>query len=598
MSSPPPRSAKNHVEIGLKYARDVIAGKIVACQYVIQACKRQLDDLDARDAKGILRDFYVWDEDKAGRICRFIERLPHIKGPKASKGELIDLEPWQCFILTTVFGWRRIDTGGRRFRRAYTEVPRGNAKSTLSSAVGLYCMGSDGEEGADVYSAATTRDQAKIVWGDAYSMLKKRPDFAAKTGMVPNKHVILHPLSNSKFESLSREAGTMDGKNIHLAIIDELHAHAKRDVYDVIETATAKRFSSLIWVITTAGSDTSGICYEVRGYVLRVLSGVVPDDSQFGIVYTLDENDDWTEPANWVKANPNWGVSVMPDVFAQLAKKAMQVTSAQNNFKTKHLDLWVNADVQWMDMRAWDRCADPELDESDFTNEVCVASLDLATKTDIAAEGKLFTRYKTKWQPKACTEHDKPGHWGCKMCYPPDGEVEPHFYFFLDSFLPEAAVEDGRNASYSGWAKEGWLIVTPGDVLDFSVLKAHIVRDLETYNVREFPYDPWQSTQLAQELQDQHGASVIEVRATTMNFSAPMKELEALVLAQRFHHNGNPVLRWMVSNVVCHTDAKDNIYPRKEQPQNKIDGVVAAIMALSRATLLDDPYANRGFRQL
>lgn len=587
-----------HVLKALAYARGVDDGSIDACEYVKQACRRQLRDLaDRKD--GLLRGLYRFDEARAGRVCRYIERLPHVKGPKAKAGELIRLEGWQCFILTTVFGWRRDDTGGRRFRRAYTEVPRGNAKSTLSSGVGLYGTTSDEEEGPEVYSAATTRDQARIVWGDAQAMMRKRPDFASKLGVVINQHDLRCPRNNGRFLALSRESSNMDGLNVHIAVIDELHAHKDRGVYDVIETGCAKRFSSLIWIITTAGSDTAGICYEVRSYVLKVLSGAVEDDTQFGIIYTIDEDDDWTDPAVWKKANPNWGVSVMPDAFAALAAKAMQVTSAQNNFKTKHLNLWVNADVAWMDMRAWDRCTDLDMKLEDFKTDPLYEGNDLATKTDIASRARLFKRWLPKYT-KGCEEHDRPGYWSCSSCYPPRApELEAHYFLFTTNYLPEAAIHDGRNSQYEGWAQEGWLVETPGEVLDFGVLKSDIIEDLNTFIVREVIYDPWQAAQLAQELADQHGAPMVEMRATVLSYSAPMKEVEALTLECRLHHDGSPVMRWMVSNVVAHLDAKDNIYPRKERPENKIDGVVALIMALGRAMLDDDPYANgQGFKTL
>ncbi len=587
-----------HVLLALEYAREVVSGKRNVCEYVKLACQRQLNDLEGRDSSGVLRKLYIFDEERAGRVCRFIERLPHVKGPKAKNHELIKLEGWQCFALTTTFGWRRTDTGGRRFRRVYIEVPRGNAKSTLSSGVGLYGLAADEEEGPEVYSAATTRDQAKIVHGDAQAMLRKRPDFASKLQLVVNQHDIRCPRNHGKFEALTREHGTMDGKNVHVAIIDELHAHKDRGVYDVIETASAKRYSSLIWVITTAGSDTAGICYEVRSYVTRVLNGAVQDDSQFGIIYTIDDDDDWTDPANWEKANPNWGVSVMPDVFASLASKATQVASAQNNFKTKHLNLWVNADVAWMDMRSWDRCADLDMRLEQFKADPMYEGLDLATKTDIASRARLFKRYLPKHRP-GCPEHDGPGRFDCARCYPPEGEREAHYYLFIANYLPEAAIHDGRNSQYSGWALEGWLTETPGDVIDFGMIKSDIIQDLDTHVMREVVYDPWQATQLAQELQDQHGAPMVEMRATVLTYSAPMKELEALVLQRRLHHDGSPVMRWMISNVVAHLDAKDNIYPRKERPENKIDGVVATIMALGRAMLDDDPYATgQGFKTL
>lgn len=265
--------------------------------------------------------------------------------------------------------------------------------------------------------------------------------------------------------------------------------------------------------------------------------------------------DDWTDESSWRKANPNWGVSVQPDVVAQLAAKAMQMPAAQANFKTKHLDVWVNADQAWMDMRAWDRCADESLTLEQFAGETCYVGLDLASKTDIAARVAIF--------PKQV-----------------DGQT--HYYLFCRYFLPEQAVEDGRNSQYRGWVVQNLVTVTPGDVLDFQAVEDDVMALSSSHQVAEVDYDPWQATQLAQRLQA-NGATTVEFRNTVGNFSAPMKELDALARSGRLHHNGDPVLTWMVSNVVCHTDAKENIYPRKERPENKIDGVIAAITALGRA---------------
>ena len=584
-----------HVDKATAYARAVVSGEVPACKWVRLACQRQLNDLERFAGHPV----YEWSPQHANHIAGFIERLPHVKGPKANAQEFIHLEGWQCFLLTTVFGWRRKDTGGRRFRRAYIEVPRGNAKSTLSSGVALYALALDGEQGAEVYSAATTRDQARITYGDAFDMLRKRPEFAAKMGFsLPKTKLtsspILHRDSFSKFVPLSRESSNLDGLNPHVVVIDELHAHKTRDVYDVIETATAKRNSSLLWCITTAGTDTSGICYEVRGFACKVLSGVNQDESQFGIIYSVDEDDDWTDPAVWRKANPNWGISVQAEVFEQLAAKAMAQVSAQNNFKTKHLCQWTNAAVQWMDMRAWERAAEPDLDAEDFRDDPLYVGMDLATKTDIASKARVFIRWRPIWRP-GCESHEAAGEFECPTCYPEDAEQEAHYYLFCQHFLPESAIQDGRNSQYQGWQIEGWLTQTPGDVLDFSAVRDSVVEDLEAYNLRQCAYDPWQSAQLAQEL-EARGVRMVEIRATVQNFSAPMKEFEALVLSRRLHHNADPVMRWMVSNVVCFRDAKENIYPRKEQINNKIDGVVASIMALSRALTEPVPSASVGIR--
>ena len=545
---------QTYISTARHYAEAVVAGEIPTCKWVTLACQRQLDDLVRFRAKTSPFRFNPKLVDKNGRtfypadnLCAFIERLPHVKGPLA--GEPIKLEPWQTFILTTVFGWIKPD-GKRRFRRSYIEVPRGNAKSTLSSAVALYMLTADREGGAEVYSLATTRDQARIVFGDAQTMARKSPGFRTRFGVEVGAHNMHVLATGSKFEALSAEGSTLDGLNIHFGCVDELHAHKTRTVYDVVETGTGKRDNSLLWVITTAGSNRSGICYEMRTFVNRLLEGLFDDDSQFGIIYGLDDNDDWTSEAALIKANPNWNVSVRPEVLLPLQAKAMQMPSAANNFKTKHLNEWVNADTAWMDMRAWDACADETLSEDDFVGEPCYIGLDLASKVDIAAKAKVFQR-------------------------------EGKFYVFMTHYLPDSAVDDGRNSQYSGWARQGLLTVTPGNVTDFDQIEAELVADASRFEVREVPFDPFQATQLSSHLIAQ-GLPMVEMRPTVLNFSEPMKQLEALVLQRRLVHDGDPILAWMISNVVCHRDAKDNIYPRKEREENKIDGVVALIMALGR----------------
>jgi phage terminase large subunit-like protein len=545
-------STEDHVTKANTYIDGVLSGKIDACKWVKRACERQRNDLAKQGTPGFP---YRFDATKAGRICRFIEQLPHIKGPLA--GKCLVLEPWQCFVLTTAFGW--LNDGGqfdgkRRYRRAYIEVPRGNGKSALSSGVALYCLTADGESGAEVYSAATTRDQARIVFRDAQNMARRSTKLMGTLGVEVLAEAITVLPKASVFKALSAEGHTLDGLNIHLAVVDELHAHKTRDVYDVLETGAGKRDQSLIWAITTAGFNRAGICYEQRTYLTKLLDGVAADESYFGCIWTLDDTDDWTQESSWIKANPNWGVSVMPNVVAQLAAKAMQMPAATNNFLTKHCNKWVNADTAWMDMRAWDRCADPSLDLADFDGQPCTIGLDLATKTDIAAKIRLFER---------------------------EIDGTRHYYVFGQYYLPEVAASDGRNSQYAGWEIEGRLTTTAGDVLDFEAVEDDLIEDSRRFQVREIAYDPWQATQLAQRLQQQ-GASVIEYRNTVANFSAPMKEVDALVRSGRLHHDGDPVLGWMVSNVICHVDAKDNIYPRKERHENKIDGLVALIMALGR----------------
>ena len=552
-------SERDYPLIAAQYCDGVLNGEIPACEFVWQACDRQVKDLEKAD----LGQFdWQWNPElidiegisyyPAERICKFIELLPHIKGEWA--GRPITLEPWQIFILTTVFGWVD-DNGHRRFRTVYTEIPRKNTKSTMTSGVGLYLLAADNEPGAEVYSAATTRDQAKIVWNDAKRMASRSAGLQQRFGVTAAAHAIYVEDTASTFKALSRDqGGNLDGLNVHGGLIDELHAHKTRDVFDVIETGTGARRQSLLWNITTAGFNRAGICYEQRSYTIKILNRSAVDESYFGIIFTIDKDDDWTSEESWIKANPNWGISVKPDDIRRKARKAMEMQSATNNFLTKHLNVWVNAATAWMDMIAWERQGENTLALENFSDCDCHLSVDLSTKIDIACWNITFRRK--------------------------ENGVD-HYYGFTFNYLPEDAAHDGRNSQYSGWERTGKLIVTPGNVTDIARIEADILDFFRRYRVMSVAYDEWQAQYLANRLLEE-GVPMVNYRHTVANMSEPMKEWEALVLQGRYHHNGCPVMTWMVSNVVAHLDAKDNIYPRKEFPENKIDGPICQIMSIGR----------------
>jgi phage terminase large subunit-like protein len=542
---------RDYVCIARRYAQDVVSGKIAACKWTILACRRQLDDLE----KARSREWpYKFDREKASRICRFIEKLPHIKGEWAKQGGRIRLEPWQVFILTAVFGWVHRQSGMRRFRIVYIEVPRKNGKSTFSAGVGIYCACADGEQGAEVYSAATTRDQAKIVWNDAHHMVERSPGLKAHFGVTTSAFAISQVQTASRFQALSAEGNSLDGLNIHCAIVDELHAHRTRKVYDVLETATGARTQPLIWNITTAGSDRSGICYEQRTYLTKILEGTAPDDTYFGIIYSLDEDDDWTDAAVWAKANPNYGVSVFPDDLERLCQKARQMTSAQANFQTKRLSVWINADQALFNMEAWSRCADRSLKEDDFRDESCWIGIDLAPRHDFCSMVKLFKR----------------------------GD---DYYCFAKHYLSDDEIEESPNAQFMGWRREGWITTNPGNVNDYGLLEDELREAAKNFQICEVPYDDYSAHQFCTRMQEE-GFPMVNYGATVKNFNEPTKLLEALIKAGRIHHNGDPVLAWMMSNVIGHFDRKDNVFPVKDEHQrgnNMTDGAIALIMALARA---------------
>lgn len=540
----PSLSKPNYFEISCRYARGVLSGRIPACSLVKKACERQLDDLDRYgDGKR-----FIYDAEAGDRICWFIEHLTHVKGELA--GQEIKLEPWQVFILHTTFSWKTTE-GIRRFRRGYIEVPRGNGKSSLSSGVALFCLCGDREPGAEVYSFATTRDQAKIVFGDAKEMARQNSKLKRAFDLQVLATSLYVPKTNSYFQAKSAEGSTLDGLNTHLAVIDELHAHKTRAVYDVVETSLGKRRNSLMWVITTAGFDTAGICYEVRSFVKQILNKEAQDESQFGIIYGLDEGDDWTSEEALQKANPNWGVSVRPEIITSLQAKAIARPSAANNFKTKHLDVWCSAASSWMDMPAWNLCR-RSIALSDFEGFDCYMGLDLGAKNDLTAKVLVF---------------------------PVEENGRLNYYVFGTYYAPRAALLKSGNSQYDGWETLGYLKVTEGAVTDFNQIEADILEDCSRFRVKSVAYDPWQATQLATRLSD-NDVPMVEYRNTVQNMSDPMKWLEALVQDKRLIHEGDPALTWMMGNVVAKRDFKDNVFPRKEVYENKIDGAVALIMAL------------------
>lgn len=549
---PPPGSFSARA---VQYAGDVLSGEIPACKFVKAAARRHLDDLAGGTP-------FHYDTEEAERVCNFAELMPHTKGKWARKKEKIRLEAWQVFVLCCIFGWKQAD-GNRRFRTVYLEVARKNAKSTLLAVIALYLLACDGEEGAEVYSAATTRDQARIVFAAARRMATLEPEFCNRFGVKIWKDSVAVEGTDSSLKALSAEANTLDGLNPHGCIVDELHAHRTRDVWDVMETATGARSQPLLAAITTAGSNRAGICYEIRGYLIQVLNTTlhrheglgykveghaVADDTFFGLIYTLDDGDSWQDETVWIKSNPNLEVSVYADDIRRAVMKASRIASAQPNVLTKRMNVWVNADAAWMNMLAWDRQGS-DLDIDDYRGWPCTFGIDLASKLDIASLAILFSQA---------------------------GE----YRLFTKHWLPEDTIADSDNSQYGGWEQNGHITATDGNVLDHDTIQAEIERLESIFKPTAVGYDPGFDRVIPQNLQNK-GLPMAEVKPTALNFSEPMKNLEAHVISGKLKHDNNPAMTWMVSNVVCHRDKKDLIFPNKERADNKIDGAVAAFIALN-----------------
>lgn len=547
------------------YAERVVNLEIPNRKTVVQACQRYLDDLENAELG------YFYDPHKASRACDFIERLVHTRGRWAAKAERIKLEPWQKFIVCQIFGWVN-KAGMRRFRYVYIEVPRKNGKSLLASAIALYMLVADGEHGAEVYCGATTEKQALEVFIPAKQICKRLPALVEHFGIEVNAKSLAVVDTGGKFQPIIGTPG--DGSSPSCWIVDEYHEHANSDQYDTADTGMGARDQPILFVITTAGKDTAGPCFAKHREIESVLAKSHKDERTFGIIYGIDEGDDWTNPEMLKKANPNYGVSVSEEYLLDKLARATRSAADQNATLIKHFNAWVSAKAAWLNMTKWHKCLDPEMDKRDFTNDQMVISLDLASKIDIAAKICLFTRGTTD---------------------------DRHYYVFGDYYIPDDLMEDPPHHAYYEWVRDGWLTPTEGAEIDFQTIEDAVKDDMDKYTVREITYDPWRASQLAQNL-SKEGAVTVEFRQLVQTMSPAMKELEAAIESGRFHHDGNPVLTWMAGNVVAKLDAKDNIYPRKEFPQNKIDGIVATIMAIGRAMydleIETSVYDTRGVRQL
>lgn len=553
----------------LQYAHDVAMQDEPAGELAQLACQRHIRDMYRweREEEGFP---YTLDLYQAERMLAAVQMFRHVKGPLA--GKRLRLERWQKFAIGSLFMWVHRETGARRFRVAFFGVPRGNGKSAISSALANAMLAIDGEGGAEVYAAAVSRDQARIVFDTAKQMVERDPEFRHRYGVEVTAHSIVQPGTASVFRPLSRDARSLDGLNVHCAVCDEIAQHRTREVWDVLMTATGKRTQPLMIAITTAGNNQATIGYELWKHTERVLRRQVEDESLFGIIYAADEGDDWTKPDTWQKANPNWNVSVMPDAIESMAKRAQTIASQQAAFMQKHLNVWSGAATQWLNMLDWRKCHDESINWRTFTSNGCVVGLDMATKLDLTALVAVF---------------------------PQDFGGVVHYFIRSWAFLPAQAAVQSPVAHIQTWAEQGWLTITDGVTTDYDAVEKVIVDLHKETPVRDLAFDPWQSLALCKKLETKYEIPVIELRPTVQNFSPAMREIEGLVAEGRIHHDGNPVLEWCLGNVEVHEDRKGNIFPRKAAPDDescKIDLAVAFITAISRnmaleAAGLSDPTA-------
>lgn len=556
-------------DIATQYARDVVEGRILACKWVKLAGQRHLNDLARAEAgewpyvfNPELNDAQGRAYRPAERICRFAELMPHIKGDWAARSQRIELEAWQIFILAVIFGWVNRITFKRRFRVADLFVPRKNTKSTLASIIGNFMLAVDGEFGAEVYSGATSQDQAMEVFRPSLLMARATPEYLQRYGVTVNASNLSVAETNSKFEPVIGRPG--DGASPSCAIVDEYHEHKTPELYDTMQTGMGARSQPLMLVITTSGTDVSGPCYMHQVELQKILEGAIENDQRFGIIFTTDEGDDWTAEEALIKANPNYGISVDAEYLRLQQRDAVADPRKQNTFKTKHLNIWCAAASPWINLYNLQQCGDPSLTLLDFTGEECVIGLDLASKIDIASKVNVFKR---------------------------EIEGKDHYYAISKSYMPQAAVDKPENAHYQGWVNAGHLIATSGNMIDLELIQEDVFADAEKVVIREVAKDPWGGQQLGSNLANE-GIEIVDVPQQTRYLSEPMKSIAALIDAGRFHHDGNPAFVWMMSNVEVHEDRNENIFPRKQRSQNKIDAAIALIVAMSRAMVKDEQSAT------
>lgn len=502
-----------------------------------------------------LRQGCHFDQAAGDRVCRFLETFC-----RQSKGEWaaqpLTLIPWQRDALTRLYGWKRPD-GTRRYRTFYIEVPKKNGKSTLLSGLALYHLIADGEPGAEVYCCAYDLNQSRIIYDESLNMVKASPSLARILKPLPSAKRITHESSASKFQALSADVPSKDGFNASFVIFDELHRQKTRSLWDILIYAGSARRQPLLGSITTAGYDRQSICYEQHDYTNKVNAGLVEDTSHFGVIYGAQPEDRIDDPAVWRKANPSLGHTLKEDDFATEVKRALESQTELNNFLRLRLNLWTNADERFLRRDKWDECGTAAVEEKALEGRQCWAGLDLSSTIDISALVLIF------------------------------GDDTSGYDALCRFWIPEenAELRERRDrVPYLTWARQGLVTLTPGTSVDYSYIRAEIQALAKTYDLRKIHIDRWNATQIAGELREQDGIAVENFGQGFASMSAPTKELERIVLAGKLRHGSNPVLNWMADNAVSVSDAAGNLKIAKDKSSEKVDGIIALIMALAGAT--------------
>ncbi|WP_100159956.1 terminase large subunit [Proteus columbae] len=531
-----------------QYASDIKTGKIPACQRLKQAVERYYNDLN--------NPLYTFDNEVVERFIGFSRVCPHVKGHL--RGKPIELEPWQQFAFANLLGFKVTSTGRRKYRSAYIQVPRKNAKSTVAAILAnWFLVMENGQQ--DIYTAAVSRDQARIVFDDARQMcvlskpLKKR--------VAIQQHKVINPKRNSLLKPLAAKAATIEGTNPSLAIVDEYHLHPDNAVYSALELGMGARPEGILFAITTSGSNVISACKQHYDYCCQILAGEEQNESLFALIYELDDEKEIDDERLWIKANPNLNVSVDGDALYDTIQKARGIPSQWTEMLTKRFNIWCQGETPWMGEGAWLACK-MDYTEIDLKGLACYAGMDLSSTGDITS-----------------------------VCYtfPVDNEL----LLLTRHYIPEAQLQNPANknrAIYRQWVKSGWLRTTPGDCIDYDRIRDDVLRDSQQFNIKLTGFDTWNATHLRTQLQGA-GLDVEPFPQTYMKFSPVAKSAEVFVNRKIIRHNGDPVLAWAMANVVMETDANANIKPNKKKSANKIDPAIAFLMSFGTWQIEHEDFA-------
>jgi len=524
---------------------DVLAGKVVAGKWARLACERQKRDLDHDWTDPAWP--YVWDPAAVAAVCAFVERLPHVEGRWATP--TITLEPPQIFLLACLFGWRhKGDPSRRRFTMLYWEMGRKGAKSTLMAAIALYHMLEEGEVGPQVICGATTGDQARIVFTIAAKMVQRSPWLRAR-GLAAWKFSITS--ADGSMKAINAKASTQDGLNPSCIILDESHAQTF-ELHDVLKSAQGARANPLLLCPTTAGYDLLSVGYALRTTLTKVLEGALTAEHFCGVIYALDEGDDWRDARTWIKANPMLGIAPRLDAVQRHCLDAQQTPGSEAEFRVKVCSEWQNAASTWLSLTAWDACADPALRLDDFAGQPCWIGADLAQLDDLAAVALVF----------------------------PQGDT---LVAFVRCYLPADVVAERARAvpEYRLWHERGELVPTEGTMIDFTRIETDLCAWCAQFDVRDICCDQFGSIQLVGTLFNA-GYPARQEQKIARTTTPPARELETRIKHRRFRHDGNTCLRWQASNVVVRRGVNDSLLPMKDHAEspNKIDAIDALLSAI------------------